>query len=240
MKLKDNLLEIAYDSQATEGSMAVNMKQPKVFEIGKIIFGISGDLALINAIKFFEFEQPYEDPEKWAITYLAPKLREIAKSLKHDADKDKLYYSILVFAGNQLFELDDDLSVIQSANGNHAIGSGKSYALGALAAGATAFEALEIAAEKDVYTGGELRRMDLEYFESVDAWCYGPVSDEDREEINRLTPLKKEPPIQHFAPLEDDPRYQELAEKYLAEDDGMEKWNTLIEKENKLRERFKS
>lgn len=43
-----------------------------------------------------------------------------------------------------------------------AIGTGAAYAYGALAAGASPEEAVEIAISADVYSGGEIRRLDLE------------------------------------------------------------------------------
>ena len=54
----------------------------------------------------------------------------------------------------QGFDIGDDFSVIVSEDGIYGVGNGAKWAMGALHAGASVQEALEIAAKKDIYTSG--------------------------------------------------------------------------------------
>lgn len=159
MKEEDADIAIAYDSQITMGHTIANSSVSKVFRNGELILGVCGDLAFLNAIKFQKFRTVGEDPEQWAYTYFAPKLQKIAKKLNAAGDltdDERVGYQVLVIADGVTFIVDDDCSVIQSTDGYHSIGSGSGFALGALATGSSAFDALAVAATLDIYTGGDL------------------------------------------------------------------------------------
>jgi len=58
----------------------------------------------------------------------------------------------LIALGGQIFEMADDMSITLDSSGFYGVGSGSPYAIGALEAGATVEQALEIAAKNDAYT----------------------------------------------------------------------------------------
>lgn len=156
MKDESDGISIAYDSQTTAGHRIENAIDPKVFRNGELILGIAGSAAFANAVKFQKFQEVGANPERWAMTYFAPKLKKIARKLCKDDDDAEISYNVLVIADGVTFIIDDDSSVTRTTAGYHSIGSGSVFALGALSAGSTATEALEIAASLDIYTGGDL------------------------------------------------------------------------------------
>lgn len=62
----------------------------------------------------------------------------------------------LVVLQGRIFQVHHDFTVTESARDFDGIGSGSDYALGALASGKSVDKALEIAADLDLWTGGEL------------------------------------------------------------------------------------
>lgn len=70
----------------------------------------------------------------------------------HDKDKYGLRFQFLIAAGGELFDVDQDMAVMKSAEGFYAIGSGGAYALGALYAGVDAISAMEVASRISAYT----------------------------------------------------------------------------------------
>lgn len=69
---------------------------------------------------------------------------------------DEAYAILIAFQGH-LFEIACDGSVLCREDGIYGIGTGSTYAIGALEAGATLEEAMRIAASNDIYTGGEIQ-----------------------------------------------------------------------------------
>jgi len=108
-----------------------NFKSPKLFEIGGSIFGVSGDLP--NALKFIKSRQAATEP----------------KLTKDDFD-------ILEKNKDGIFLWTKDLVPIRIADEYYAIGSGASFAIGAMDMGATPVEAIKIAAKRDPSTNDEI------------------------------------------------------------------------------------
>jgi ATP-dependent protease HslVU (ClpYQ) peptidase subunit len=159
MKDEDAGISIAYDSQITSGHRIENSAISKVFKNGDLIIGVCGDLAFLTAVKFQKFSEVGTDPERWVSTYFAPKLKKIAKKLNTCTDATcgcSISYAVLVIADGVTFLVDDDSSVTRTTDGFHSVGSGSGFALGALKNGASAMEALEVAAHLDIFTGGDL------------------------------------------------------------------------------------
>jgi hypothetical protein len=71
---------------------------------------------------------------------------------KWDKEDEENKFSFLIAVGGQVFEIADDMSVTLDSTGFYGVGSGSPYAIGALEAGATVQQALEIAAKNDAYT----------------------------------------------------------------------------------------
>ena len=56
-------------------------------------------------------------------------------------------FNFLIAVNGELFDIDQDLAVCKNDDGIYGVGSGAHFAIGALYAGATAMEAMEIAAK---------------------------------------------------------------------------------------------
>ena len=108
-------------------------------------------------------EKDKQDVYHFMITKAMPSLRECLKSNGYDFDggddKDtSSRFQFLMAVNGQLFDIGDDLSVMRSALGFYAVGSGGQIALGALLAGAEAMEAVGYACEVSVYSGLPLQQ----------------------------------------------------------------------------------
>ena len=69
-----------------------------------------------------------------------------------DKESDEPDFIFLIALGGVIFELDDSLSVLMRDDGIYGIGSGSPYAIGALQAGATWKQAMQIATRNNVFT----------------------------------------------------------------------------------------
>lgn len=65
--------------------------------------------------------------------------------------------AVLVILQGRIFQIHYDFTVTESLREFMGIGSGSDYALGALATGKSVKRAIEVAAELDLYTGGNLK-----------------------------------------------------------------------------------
>lgn len=83
---------------------------------------------------------------------------------KWDEKDGETKFNFLIAIGGEIFDISDDFAVCIDIDGIYGIGSGSSIAIGALKAGASIKKALEIAADKDPYTGGPF------YFYEQDKW----------------------------------------------------------------------
>jgi ATP-dependent protease HslVU (ClpYQ) peptidase subunit len=152
-------VEIGCDSQATGGDK-IQMEQPKVFRNNGAIYGVAGVALLANEMRYADLPEPPKQPantDKWMTKELVPALRVIleATALKRD-DNDEYELQIIVVANNRAYEIGGNTGWVRTTSGVYAIGSGCQFALGAISAGSSLPEALEIAAKHDPYTGYEL------------------------------------------------------------------------------------
>ena len=158
--VKNGHVIIGADSQVTSNSRP-NM-HPKLQKItknnGYLIAG-SGDSTPCDILQHI-FVPPVptatdrKDLYKFMITKFVPAMREVLdeNGYKLDGnDKDAGFDMLFAFDG-ELFEIDSDFSVLLNGDGIYGIGSGSPFAIGALYAGATVEQALEIAANNDIYT----------------------------------------------------------------------------------------
>ena len=81
---------------------------------------------------------------------IVPSLKQFLSNAdwQPDAEKDDILVLLIAVAG-ALVQINEDYSVLHRADGLYAIGSGAAYAIGALEAGATPTEAVEIASRND-------------------------------------------------------------------------------------------
>ena len=71
------------------------------------------------------------------------------------------YSSLLVAVNGRLFEISSDFAFTTNDSRVYSVGSGSSYALGALGAGADPESAVKIAAYFDSFTGGDIHEIVL-------------------------------------------------------------------------------
>jgi ATP-dependent protease HslVU (ClpYQ) peptidase subunit len=69
-----------------------------------------------------------------------------------DKESDDQDFIFLIALNGIIYEIDDTLSVLMRDDGIYGIGSGASYAIGALQAGASWKQAMNIAAKNNVFT----------------------------------------------------------------------------------------
>jgi ATP-dependent protease HslVU (ClpYQ) peptidase subunit len=157
----DDGMAMYADSQInSNGRPYFHTDMVKIIERNKYVIGVAGYVSALQAI-----ENNWTPPNlsatfkgslySFMITKVAPSLKEFIDSSKMFSDKQKEdgdLFSVLIALHGQVFEIDQDYSVARRDDGCYAIGSGSDFALGALMAGATAHEAMEIAARNDVNT----------------------------------------------------------------------------------------
>lgn len=96
-----------------------------------------------------------KDPYHFMITKVMPSLRKCLVENGYNFDeekKDGMRFQFLMACGGQLFDIDEDLSVMKNEDNIYAIGSGGAFALGALYAGAEPLKAMEIASKVSAYS----------------------------------------------------------------------------------------
>ena len=164
VEYEDRALLIA-DNQVTDDNGRI-YKHPKMVKIternGYLIAG-SGEVSPCDiANHIWNPPKPTakdkQDLYHFMITVAMPSLRKCLEdngynfNEDHDKSKDGLRFQFLVALGGEIFDIDQDLAVMKSGDGFYGVGSGASYALGALAAGAKPIKAMNIAAKLTAFT----------------------------------------------------------------------------------------
>lgn len=162
----DNGVNLAWDSLVSP----VQTSYPKVVEVNEQFhLGGAGRLRYLNILQMAEVPKVHDaefaaggfEPLQYLISEVIPAwidaLDDALKKVPDEKDDWPFGVGLVVIKG-RIFEVGGDFAVSE-ALGNFGIGSGADYALGALAAGKSVEKALEIAAELDRGTGGELHVM---------------------------------------------------------------------------------
>lgn len=97
-----------------------------------------------------------KDLYHFMISKVIPSLKKCFKDNQYDWQKDESEkdpnFAFLIAVGGQVFDISDDFSVMLDDSGVYGVGHGSPLAIGAIHAGASMEEALEIAARFDPYT----------------------------------------------------------------------------------------
>lgn len=168
-KVTNGKVKIAWDSQATAGSRAT-------FGINKVVkindqfaIGVAGyaryanplHRASVNKIHPFDLNQPDFDGYGWLLDEAVPAwMKAVKKELANapSEDADAPYGSVLVALGGKVYTVDWDFAVMP-VESFAAIGSGSDFANTAMHLGKSAKQAVEIAAQLDLFTGGLTKEM---------------------------------------------------------------------------------
>ena len=167
VQYKDKCVIVA-DSQVTDdtGRRFSHPDMKKISERGPFLIAGSGEVQPCDAVQHF-WNPPKltakdrEDIYHYVITKAMPSMRQCLTDNgydfnegKGDGKSDEQRFHFILAVGGELFDVADDLSVCRSDDGLYAVGSGASYALGALAAGSKPQKAVEIACKFSVYSSG--------------------------------------------------------------------------------------
>jgi len=136
----------------------------KLNKRGAFIIGGSGEVAPCDIAQHL-WNPPAITPKDkkdiyhFMITRAMPSLRTCLKTNGYNfdeaQDKDSgPRFQFLIAVNGQLFDVDEDLSVMRSGDGFYGVGSGAPIALGALYAGAEPLQAVEIATKISIYSAG--------------------------------------------------------------------------------------
>lgn len=96
-----------------------------------------------------------KDAYRYMVAKAMPSLRKCLTDNGYNFEEDKkdgMRFQFLIAVGGEMFDIDEELTVMKSDDKLYSIGSGGPYALGALYAGAEPIKAMEIAAKLSAYT----------------------------------------------------------------------------------------
>jgi ATP-dependent protease HslVU (ClpYQ) peptidase subunit len=150
-------VEIGFDSLCT-GYDSFDLDQKKVFVNNGMIFGVAGRLLVATELKHADLPVPPANGniEKWLTNRLVPKIRELLNRIAPRRSGDGFSMQILIVIQGKVYEISGDTGWHRRTDGIYTVGSGSPYAFGALSAGSSVKNALEVAASVDPGTGGRL------------------------------------------------------------------------------------
>lgn len=155
-----NKVVFGADSQVTAGNGRIQRHEEmvKITQRGQFLIAGSGEVAPCDIAQHI-WKPPNPKGNEWNDIYhfmvakVIPSLKACFKEQEYKWDKDEEEkFNFLIALSGQVFEIADDMSIALDSTGFYGIGSGSSYAIGALEAGATMEQALDIAARNDAYT----------------------------------------------------------------------------------------
>lgn len=171
-KVTNGKVKIAWDSQVTTG-YAKTLGMNKVVKINdQFAVGIAGHLRFanivhrtsVNKIHPFDLKQEDFDGYAWLLDDAVPAWQ---KAVKKELDNNPITDAYedyvpeghcLIALANRIYTVGSDFAV--SMHLEHAsIGSGSMFATTAMHLGKSAKQAVEIATELDLYTGGNVKEM---------------------------------------------------------------------------------
>ena len=119
---------LAGDKLGSNGWTGSEYHCPKVFENGDGIFGYTSSYRWGQLLEFGLTDvlapKDINEMHRWMVTSLVPSIQKVLKGGDYN-DKGK---NALIGINGQLWEHQDDLSVLRSTNGYAAIGSGETFA----------------------------------------------------------------------------------------------------------------
>jgi ATP-dependent protease HslVU (ClpYQ) peptidase subunit len=150
------------DSRVTDdaGRIYAHKAMKKISQRGALLIAGAGEVApcdiaqnIWNPPQFTAKDK--KDVYRYMITKVMPSLRKCLTDNGYNFEEDKkdgMRFQFLISVGGEIFDIDEDLSVMKSDDNFYAIGSGGPYALGALYAGAEPEIAMEIASKVSAYS----------------------------------------------------------------------------------------
>ena len=154
---------IVADSQTTDesGRIYTHPEVEKITANGFFLIAGSGETLPCDIAQHIweapiPTKQDKENLYRFMIVKAMPSLRKCMTENGYNFDEDnkETRFQFIIAIGGEIFDVDQELSISKSADGVYAAGSGAPYALGAIHAGADAYEAMEIASKLTAFTAG--------------------------------------------------------------------------------------
>lgn len=168
-RLATGKVQIAWDAQASMFNMG-STATVKVRKInGQFAVGGTGLVRFLNIIHRASVDRIHPadivsddfDAEGWLIDSLVPAwARALQDAGAYDPDGETPTGMALIVLAGRIFEIDGAYGVIDMGD-FAAVGSGGMFATTAMHMGKTAPQAVQIASELDLYTGGDVKEMKL-------------------------------------------------------------------------------
>ena len=153
---------IVADSRVTDdtGRIYAHKMMKKVAQRGALLIAGAGEVAPCDIAQNIWVPPQFtakdkKDVYRFMITKVMPSLRKCLIDNGYNFEEDKkdgMRFQFLISVGGEIFDIDEDLSVMKSDDNFYAIGSGGPYALGALYAGADPEVAMDIASKVSAYS----------------------------------------------------------------------------------------
>jgi ATP-dependent protease HslVU (ClpYQ) peptidase subunit len=163
------------DSQFSDDSKRIfSSSTPKIAKIGKFLVAGAGDCFPAELLTYHWKPPAYDQTPliRFMGAKVVPSIAKVFKDHNYDHLKEGNSFSFLIVYRGEIFELAEDLTVLQADAGIYGIGSGSDYGVGYLRARISGLpikedtlkgfieQAIQVASEYDVYTGGKIQ---LEY-----------------------------------------------------------------------------
>lgn len=158
-----NDCELIADAQTTSDNRPYRHSQlSKLVRRGDYILAAAGSGYACDLVQYVWMPPPWDgsEPAVFIRSVVVPHLRGTLEGndWQPNTEKDETLVLLIALAG-RIFQIESDFTVLMRSDGMYAIGSGAGYAIGALEAGASSDEAMQIAARNDIYTGLPAERM---------------------------------------------------------------------------------
>ena len=170
MRAANGKVRVAWDTQASAGNQASSKNRTKVIRVnGQFAVGVAGQVRYSNLVQ--RATVPRIDPrdlgddfdaEGWVISELVPAWMHAVKSAwghtPHDEDTKVPWGVALIAIQGKILQVGSDFSVLDRGEFG-AIGSGGDFAMAAMHLGKTPEQAVDVARELDLFSGGRTEGM---------------------------------------------------------------------------------
>jgi ATP-dependent protease HslVU (ClpYQ) peptidase subunit len=139
----------------TLGDMVIKLDTEKVFWVNNHLVGVCGRARAINT--FVIWLQKMTDYH-----IVSQEVGELVDLVPPALEDDEGYSALVVTPSRQVLMYEGNTPIDMGSDVPMSVGSGSCFALAAMKAGASAEEAVKVACELDVYSGGEITVVQLE------------------------------------------------------------------------------
>lgn len=149
----------AADAQVTDTERPyMHNSMKKIVEVGDYVMAGAGNSRCCDVI-LYGWEPPYYDGTNQYIFMVSKFIPEMRKQHENSGItlKEEEDFVFLVGFNRRVFHVAGNYAVLETNTGLYGIGTGASYALGAVAHGATLQEAMKIAKKFDINTSGKIQ-----------------------------------------------------------------------------------